>query len=157
MHSQTYEYAMASLARGRRAVAPIVSAMLMVLVVVAAFSLIWAYTDSWVRSQRAGPALAPTERLLIEDAWFGSSNVTIYVSNWGRSPVVIVDVGVYNASGRLTNATVDPPRLTLGIGQLGAITVTFAWDPPGPWDRNTAYRVMVVTERGSVVEAWFKA
>ncbi len=129
----------------RRAVSPVVSALLMVTITVAAFTMIYAATDSWIRAQKRGALLMIKERVVIEDVWFMSNNtgkyICIYIRNIGK-----VEIGLYAGSLKINDATpskVSFSSETLVVGVGGWINASFSWTV------GTTYKISVLTERGS--------
>jgi len=87
------------------------------------------------------------ERFVIEHVVFNSvqSKVTVYVRNVGMVPVVI-DALYFND----TRITVNPP-LQLGLSTSGSFTVSTP-----PFTRGSLVNIVVVSQRGNVVGAYFK-
>ena len=131
-----------------RGITPVVSSLLMIVIVLAAFSIVWGVTNNWITRQRWETKMQMKERLLIEDVWFRRVDdtylITIYVRNIGKIPVTIKEVYV---DGKLFE--MSPSSLSLALKEGGFINVTKAgWT----WSQNSTYRIKIKTERGTYVE-----
>lgn len=129
----------------KRGVAPIVSALLLIVIVVAGFSMLYSITDNWLRAQRRNELVYMQERLIIEDIWFrtsgGSRNLTtIFIRNIGD-----VDLNITQCKIDEIIYTNTPGGLELSPDIAGNMNVTFPWTP------DTTYKIELKTERGNIV------
>ncbi|MFQ6076691.1 MAG: archaellin/type IV pilin N-terminal domain-containing protein [Candidatus Bathyarchaeia archaeon] len=129
---------------GKRAVSPVIAALIMIVITIAAFSLLYGAMDNWLRAQRAGPLMGLQERLVIEDVWFRTSGgvrtlTSVYVRNIGKVSVEIVSVKIDDVYYPMTP---KPLTLTSGVGAQMNVTFSKIWSP------GTTYEIILLTDRG---------
>jgi hypothetical protein len=78
------------------------------------------------------------ERLIVEDVWFTSGEVSLYIRNVGRVSVNVAAVYI-NRVGRSFEA------LKLDQNEHGWLNVTYSWGA------GSVYEIKVVTGRGTIV------
>lgn len=132
----------------KKGVSSIISAMLLIVIVMSAFSLLYAATQNWITAQRRDPLLAMQERFIIEDAWFRTVNTsdeiaTIYVRNGGKVDVTVLRCRIDGAY-----YPISPLRIELPPGWGGYFNITINWDV------DTTYEITVITERGSSITSY---
>jgi hypothetical protein len=130
--------------RNKRAITPVLSNLLLMVVAVAAMSI--AAIATYVITTNLRETMG--ERLIIEDVWFnnvtGTKQVSIYLRNVGKVPIRISDVYI--------NHTRQPsPTLNLDIGEHGWLNVSYNWA------EGSLYHLDIVTTRGSHVGGYYKA
>lgn len=134
----------------KRAVSPVVSSLLMIVITIAGSGLIWSSTSQWIRLQRINEMQVIRERLLIEDAWFPigeGKNVTLTMTNIGTIDLMIRYVKV----NEVTILEIEDEELEI-VGRGETVSrVIEDFD----WDTNTEYRVSLITVRGNRFEAVF--
>lgn len=132
---------MARFLKRDRGVTPVVSALLMIVVTVAAFALLYGATDSWIRAQRTGPLLRLKERVVIENVWFLTNATGKYVCVYSRN-VGEVEVTIY--SFQVGGGVPSPMSgdITLSVGRGGWMNASYSWSV------GTTYEVRVLTDRG---------
>jgi len=82
------------------------------------------------------------ERLLVEDVWFTSNQISLYVRNTGK---VAIDVdAVYVGRTRQSFAP-----LSLEQNKHGWLNVTYSWGA------DTAYELKIVTRRGTIIVDYY--
>jgi flagellin-like protein len=137
---------MRKLLRNRKAVSPVVSAVIMILVVMIAMSALFAFFVSYAADFQLGSGSAVLESMTVEDVWFeSSSNVEIWVYNTGKANLAITSVYV--------NDTLSlPVNLEIPVGKHGKLTVT----PTIQLETEQTYTFKLVTKRGTSVEGTFK-
>jgi len=130
----------------KRAITPVLSNLLLMVVAVAAMSI--AAATAYVITTNLREAMG--ERLIIEDVWFnnatgaGTRQISIYLRNVGKVPIRISTVYI--------NHTRYPtPTLELGLADHGWLNITYAWAS------NSLYHLDVVTTRGTLVGGYYKA
>jgi len=129
----------------KRAITPVLSNLLLMVVAVAAMSI--AAATAYVITTNLREAMG--ERLIIEDIWFnnaeaGTRQISIYLRNVGKVPIRISTVYI--------NHTRCPtPTLELGLAGHGWLNITYAWAS------NSLYHLDVVTTRGTRVGGYYKA
>ncbi|MEM0096210.1 MAG: hypothetical protein QW660_06205 [Candidatus Bathyarchaeia archaeon] len=129
----------------RRAVSPVLSNLLLMVVAVAAMSI--AAATTYVVTANLREVMG--ERFIIEDVWFnnetGVNRIGVYIRNTGK---VAITVSAVYINSTLTQAFA---RLDLEIGSHGWLNITY------PWESGSVYRIKIVTLRGSSVEGYYKA
>ncbi|MCS7125228.1 MAG: hypothetical protein NZ932_07450 [Candidatus Bathyarchaeota archaeon] len=128
----------------RRAVTPVLSNLLLMVVAVAAMSV--AAATTYVITSNLRETMG--ERFMIEDVWFNSvegvNRVSVYIRNTGKNAITISAVYI--------NHTLQPtPKLKLEVGDHGWLNIIYDWAP------NSLHHINVVTARGNRVEGYFKA
>ncbi len=134
----------------KRAVSPVVSSLLMIVITIAGSGLIWASTSQWIRLQRINEMQVIRERLIIEDAWFTNGegkNVTLTLTNIGTIDLMIRYVKV----DEVTIMEIEDEDLEIVGGDETIYWVIEDYE----WDSNTEYRVSLITVRGNRFEAVF--
>jgi hypothetical protein len=126
----------------KRAITPVLSNLLLMVVAVAAMAI--ATTSTYVITTNLRENMS--ERLLVEDVWFNSTNgIMVYLRNIGK---VAVDVSrVY------VNSTPQPfsSPFHLEIDEHGWLNVSCSWVS------GEIYYVDVVTTRGNHAGGYYKA
>ncbi|MCS7113904.1 MAG: hypothetical protein N3F10_04440 [Candidatus Bathyarchaeota archaeon] len=132
--------------RDRRAITPVLSNLLLMVVAVAAMSIAAAATYMITMNLRETMG----ERLIIEDVWFkneaGNPVICIYIRNTGKSTIQISDVYINSARVNLS-----PRALELDDGEHGWLNVTYPWEP------GRVYKIETVTRRGTKVGDYYKS
>ena len=128
--------------KAKRGISPIVSSLLMLLVVVIAFSTVLGYTNNFISAQRANTLEYIRERLVVEDIWFRLNNtISIYVANVGTVPLQITEVLVNNE-----NVDISPSPLKLKMFELGEARFNFSWIS------GSQYSFVLITRGGYYIE-----
>ena len=131
---------MRKLFRNRRAVSPVVSTVLMILVVMVGMSLLFAFFVNYTRDFQTGSGSAVLESMVIEDVAFtGSNGAQVWVYNVGKVSFTITSVYV-------NDQFTGNPNLEVASGQHGMITIGSA---------NSGCTIKIVTARGSAFEGMY--
>lgn len=129
---------MRKLSRNRRGVTPVLSSLLLTVIAVAGMSI--AITATYVITEGLHDNMG--ERLIVEDVWFTSNKVSLYLRNVGKVSVNVVAVYV-NRVGQSFEG------LELDQNEHGWLNVTYSWNA------NSAYEIKVVTGRGTNVADYY--
>ncbi|MEM3703080.1 MAG: hypothetical protein QXX79_01455 [Candidatus Bathyarchaeia archaeon] len=128
----------------KRAITPVLSNLLLMVVAVAAMSI--AAATTYVITTNLRETMG--ERLIIEDVWFnnagGTRQISIYLRNVGKVPIRIS--AVYINHTRWSALTLE-----LELGDHGWLNVTYSWAP------SSLYHLDVVTTRGTHAGGYYKA
>ncbi|MEM3788476.1 MAG: hypothetical protein QXN95_01220 [Candidatus Bathyarchaeia archaeon] len=128
----------------KRAITPVLSNLLLMVVAVAAMSI--AATTTYVITTNLRETMG--ERLIIEDVWFnnaaGTRQISIYLRNVGK--VLIRISAIY-----INHTRYPSPTLDLGLGDHGWLNITYSWAS------NSLYHLDVVTMRGTRTGGSYKA
>jgi hypothetical protein len=131
---------MRQLRRNKRGVTPVLSNVLLTVVAVAAMSL--AASATYIITDNMRQVMG--ERLLVEDVWFTSQRILIYVRNTGKVPITIASVYV-NATSQAFGS------FELEVAEHRWLNITFNWEHAG------LYSISVVTSRGTNLEDYYRA
>lgn len=126
----------------KRAITPVLSNLLLMVVAVAAMSI--AATATYVITNNLRETMG--ERIIVEDLWFNPSTgkISVYLRNVGKVSVQVSKVYVNHTSQAFT-------PLILEVGEHGWLNITYSWIP------NKVYYIDIVTARGTHVGGYYKA
>ena len=131
---------MKRLSRNKRAITPVLSSVLMMLIAVAGMSI--AITATYVITTNYHDIMG--ERLTIEDVYFRTGGISIYVRNTGKIAFKLVSVYVNNTAQ-------SPASLDLEVGNHGWLNCSYTWVA------GKVYYVSVATGRGTQVADYYRA
>jgi len=124
-----------------KAVSPVLSNILLIVIAVSAMSIATAATYVITTNLRE----AMGERFIIEDVWFKSGNeIAIYIHNTGKVSITIDSIYI-------NKKTVPISDLHLDVGGHGWLNVTYAWSS------GTAYYIKVASKRGTEFADYYVA
>lgn len=123
---------MRKLIRNSQAITPVLSSLLLTVIAVAGMSI--AVTATYVITDGLHDNMG--ERLIVEDVWFRSDQVSLYVRNVGKIAIKIDALYVNGVRQSFT-------PLELEANKHGWLNVTYNWNP------DTAYEINLVTKRGT--------
>lgn len=127
----------------KRAITPVLSNLLLMVVAVAAMAL--ATTATYVITANLRENMS--ERLIVEDLWFNNStgNIDVYLLNIGKVAIHVSSVYV-NHTSQPFNVPFD-----LEIGSHGWLSISCSWSS------GDLFYVDIVTNRGTHVGGYYKA
>lgn len=131
--------------RSERAVSPVVSAVIMILIVTIGMSVLFAFFVNYARDFQMGSGSSVLESMVVEDVWFQNSEITIWVYNVGKVNFTITNVYINDFLVPITSNAG-----TIDVGGHGRLVVTPL--PSMSEGDNVRYVVKLVTTRGSSVE-----
>jgi len=131
---------MKKLLRSKKAITPVLSNVLMMLVAVAGMSI--AITATYVITTNFRDIMS--ERFVVEDVWFKTGGVSIYLRNTGKVSIRFSSVYVNNTAQLFT-------ALQLDIAAHGWLNVTYAWTA------NRVYYINIASSRGTQVADYYRA
>jgi len=126
--------------KGSKAITPVLSSVLLLLIAVAGMSI--AITATYVITENLRDIMG--ERFIVEDVWFTSEKIAIYLRNTGKVSISIAAVYVNHTSRSFT-------PLTLEVAGHGWLNLTYAWSA------DTVYHINVVTSRGTQVVDYYRS
>jgi hypothetical protein len=126
------------LSRNRRGITPVLSSLLMTVIAVAGMSI--AITATYVITDGLHDNMG--ERLIVEDVWFTSGQVSLYLRNVGKVSIEVAAVYVNRTDQSFTS-------LELEQNKHGWLNVTYSWSG------DSAYEIKVVTRRGTNVVDYY--
>lgn len=131
---------MMRLLRNRKAVSPVISTVLMILVVMVGMSFLFAFFVNYARDFQTGSGSAVLESMTIEDVWFTAPNgPQVWVYNVGK-------VDFYITSVYFNDQFVVNPNIEVKTGQHGMIPI------PIDFPYMLPCTIKIVTARGSAFE-----
>jgi len=131
---------MKKLLRSKKAITPVLSNVLMMLIAVAGMSI--AITATYVISGNLHDIMG--ERFMVEDVWFRTGTIAIYVRNTGKVTISFAAVYVNYTSQSFT-------ALNLDVESHGWLNVTYSWNP------SSLHHINIVSSRGTKVADYYVA
>jgi len=131
---------MKKLLRNKKAITPVLSNVLMMLVAVAGMSI--AITATYVITANFHDIMG--ERFIVEDVWFRTGGISIYLRNTGK-------VSIKFSSAYVNNTAQSFTVLELDVAEHGWLNVTYAWTA------SKVYYINVASSRGTQVANYYKA
>lgn len=140
---------MRKLVRSRKALSPVLSTVLMILVTIVGMSVLFAFFVNYARDFQLGSGSAVRESLVIEDVWFTSTDT--------------VEVSVYNVGKvdlKVTAFYIDDSWANIDPGSDGAVSVgehvkLIVSPEHSYFISGRTYDFKIVTERGSAFEGTY--
>lgn len=125
---------MRNLIKDKCGVTPVLSNILLMVVAVAAMSL--AASATYVITNNLRQTMG--ERVIVEDVWFTTGTISMYLRNVGKVPSS-VKLAYVNSSSQTVAAT------TFEVEEHGWLNITYNWTP------NSLYKINIVTSRGTKI------
>lgn len=122
----------------RRGITPVLSSLLLMVIAVAAMSI--AITATYVITDNLHDTMG--ERFIVEDVWFTTGEISIYLRNVGKVSIKIAAVYVNHTSQSFT-------PLELERDEHGWLNVTYSWSS------SSVYYINIVTIRGTKVVDYY--
>ena len=129
---------MRKLSWNRRGITPVLSSLLLTVIAVAGMSI--AVSATYVITDGLHESMG--ERLIVEDVWFTSGQVSLYIRNVGRVSINVDAVYVNHTNQSFTPLALEPNK-------HGWLNVTYSWNP------DSAYEIKVATKRGTKVVDYY--
>jgi len=126
--------------KNRRGITPVLSTLLLMVIAVAAMSI--AITATYVITGNLHDTMG--ERFLVEDVWFRTGGISIYLRNVGKTSIRVAAVYVNQRPQLFTS-------LELEVGDHGWLNVTYGWN------LNSVYHINIVTSRGTKVADYYES
>jgi len=124
--------------RNRRGITPVLSSLLLMVIAVAAMSI--AITATYVITDNLHDTMG--ERFIVEDVWFRTDQISIYLRNVGKVSIKIAAVYVNHSSQSFT-------YLELEEDKHDWLNVTYSWSS------SSVYHINIVTIRGTKVVDYY--
>jgi len=128
------------LLRDKRGITPILSNVLLMAIAVAGMSI--AITATYVITNNLRETMG--ERFIVEDMWFKTGEIAIYLRNTGEIPIKVAAVYVNYTAQSFTS-------LELDADSHGWLNVTYVWVS------DSVYHIKVVTSRGTQVADYHRS
>jgi len=126
--------------RNKRAITPVLSNVLLMVIAVAGMSI--AITATYVITGNLRETMG--ERFIVEDVWFRTGTIAIYLRNTGKTATDFAAVYVDYTAQSFTSLYLEP----LSHGWLNA-TYT--------WTADTVYNIKIATSRGTQVADYYRS
>jgi len=126
--------------RNNKAITPVLSNVLLLIIAVAGMSI--SITATYVITGNMRETMG--ERFIVEDVWFRSGGISIYLRNTGKTHITVAGVFV-------DYVTRSYASLQLGPLEHGWTNLTFAWT------QSTVYYIKIVSSRGTQVADYYKS
>ena len=131
---------MRNVLRNKRALTPVLSTLLLMVIAVGAMSI--AITATYIITDNLHDIMG--ERFIVEDGWFTTGKIAFYLRNVGKVSIRIAAVYVNHTSQSFT-------PLELEVDDHGWLNVTYVWNS------DSVYHVNIVTSRGTKVVEYYKS
>jgi len=126
--------------RNKRAITPVLSNVLLMVIAVAGMSI--AITATYVITGNLRDNMG--ERFIVEDVWFTTGTISIYLRNTGKTAMHIAGVYVNYTAESFTQLSLEPL-------EHGWSNVTYSWTA------NTVYHIKIATSRGTQVADYYRS
>jgi len=126
--------------KNKKAITPVLSNVLMMLIAVAGMSI--AITATYVITNNFHDIMG--ERFIVEDVLFRTGGISIYLRNTGKVSIRFSSVYVNSTVQSLT-------ALQLEVASHGWLNFTYSWTA------NRVYYINVVTSRGTQIANYYRA
>jgi hypothetical protein len=126
------------LSRNRRGITPVLSSLLLTVIAVAGMSI--AITATYVITDGLHDNMG--ERLIVEDVWFTSDEISLYLRNVGKVSVKVAAVYIDRVGQSFGGLELDQ-------NEHGWLNVTYSWSA------NSVYELKIVTGRGTNVADYY--
>jgi len=131
---------MLKLRRNKRGITPVLSNVLLMAIAVAGMSI--AITATYVITGNLREAMG--ERFIVEDVWFRTDAVAMYLRNTGKTAIDIKLVYIDSTQQSSDSLHLKPL-------EHGWLNVTYIWTA------NTVYQIKIVTGRGTQVAEYYRS
>jgi hypothetical protein len=131
---------MLKLWRNKKAITPVLSNILLLVIAVAGMSI--SITATYVITGNLRETMG--ERFIIEDVWFRPGTISVYLRNTGKTKMSTAGIYVDYVTQPSTELQLEPL-------EHGWTNITFAWTP------DTVYYLKVITSRGTQVADYYKS
>ena len=126
--------------RNKKAITPVLSNVLLMVIAVAGMSI--AITATYVITGNLHDTMG--ERFVVEDVWFRTGAIGIYLRNTGKTGIDFATVYVNYTAQSLSSLHLDQL-------EHGWLNVTFTWTA------NTVYHVKIATSRGNQLADYYRS
>ena len=129
---------MRNILQNRRGITPVFSSLLLMVIAVAAMSI--AITATYVITDNLHDTMG--ERFIVENVWFTSGKISIYLRNVGKVSIKIAAVYVNRASQSFTS-------LELEEDKHNWLNITYSWNS------DSVLHINIVSSRGTKVVDYY--
>lgn len=129
---------MRNILQNRKGITPVLSSLLLMVIAVAAMSI--AITATYVITDNLHDTMG--ERFIVENVWFTSGKISIYLRNVGKVSIKIAAVYVNRTSQSFTS-------LELEEDKHNWLNVTYSWNS------ESVLHISIVSSRGTKVVDYY--
>lgn len=122
----------------KRAITPVLSTVLLTVITVAGMSI--AIAATYVITGNLKDTMG--ERFIVEDVWFRTGTISVYLRNTGKTGLDVVAIYVNHES---------QPTTTLHLEPSGHSWLNVAY----VWSKNSVYHINIATSRGTQVADYY--
>ena len=126
----------------KRGISSVLSNLLLMVIAVAAMSI--ATTATYLITENLRENMS--ERFIIEDVWFKTGEIAVYLRNVGKISIKVTAAYVNHTSQLFT-----PLEFKLEVGEHRWLNVTYDWDSDG------TYHINIVTSRGTKFADYYRS
>jgi len=126
----------------KRGISSVLSNLLLMVIAVAAMSI--ATTATYFITENLRENMS--ERFIIEDVWFKTGEIAVYLRNVGKISIKVSAVYVNRTSQLLS-----PLEFKLEVSEHGWLNVTY------DWDLDSTYHINIVTSRGTKFVDYYRS
>jgi len=126
--------------RNKRAITPVLSNVLLIVIAVAGMSI--AITATYVITGNLHETMG--ERFIVEDVWFRTGTIAVYLRNTGKTLINFVAIYADYKAQSVTPLSLEPL-------EHGWLNVTYTWTA------NTVYHIKIATSRGTQVADYYRS
>ncbi|MDH5266854.1 MAG: hypothetical protein OEW62_04155 [Candidatus Bathyarchaeota archaeon] len=126
----------------KRGISSVLSNLLLMVIAVAAMSI--ATTATYLITENLRENMS--ERFIIEDVWFKTGEIAVYLRNVGKISIKVTAVYVNHTSQLFT-----PLEFKLEVSEHRWLNVTYDWDSDG------TYHINIVTSRGTKFADYYRS
>ncbi len=131
---------MLKLWRNKKAITPVLSNILLLVIAVAGMSI--SITATYVITGNLRETMG--ERFIVEDVWFRQGVISVYLRNTGKTRIITAGIYVNYITQPFTTLELEPL-------EHGWTNITSTWTP------DTVYYLKVITSRGTQVADYYKS
>ncbi|MCK5592855.1 hypothetical protein KAI31_02030 [Candidatus Bathyarchaeota archaeon] len=126
----------------KKGISSVLSNLLLMVIAVAAMSI--ATTATYFITENLRENMG--ERFIIEDVWFKTGEIVVYLRNVGKISIKGSVVYVNHTSQLFT-----PLEFKLEVGEHGWLNITYNWDS------DSTYHINIVTSRGTKFADYYRS
>jgi len=131
---------MSKLWQSKKAITPVLSNVLLLVIAVAGMSI--SITATYVITGNLRETMG--ERFIVEDVWFRISGISVYLRNTGKTRISIAGVFVDQITQSFTSLELEPL-------EHGWTNLTYIWTA------DTVYHVKILSSRGTQIADYYKS
>lgn len=124
----------------KKGITPVLSNLLLMVIAVSAMAI--AITATYVITGNLHDTMG--ERFIVEDVWFTTGEIAIYLRNTGKTPIEIVAVYVNHTAQSFTPVNLAP-------GDHDWLYIVYGWKP------SSVYNINIASTGGTQVSDYYRS